>query len=69
MIETRTVVAEDAPIGVQLWPTTGPQHADNFTLADVSIVRRVDRDVVVWLYRNGKTRTFNVGEEVAIAAQ
>lgn len=72
---TRTyVVAEDAPLGVQLWPTTAPEHAPNFTLAAVEVIRRTLRDTsgfyehasVVWTYESGTTRSFVLGEKVAV---
>lgn len=59
------VKAEDAPIGVQLWPTTAPQYAPNFTLASVAVVRTATGSHVVWTYESGTTRTFALGEEVA----
>lgn len=61
-----TVVAEDAPLNVQLWPTTSPEFAENFTLRSVSVVRRETGNVVVWEYLSGKTRSFSVGEEVVV---
>jgi hypothetical protein len=63
---TETVAAELAPIGIQLWPTRSPEYADNFTLATVSVVRNEVREYVVWTYRSGTTRKFNVGEQVAV---
>lgn len=71
--ETTTVIAQDAPIGIQLWPTTSPEFAPNFTLAAVEVVTRKLRDqygdqeitVVTWTYENGNVRTFGLGEEVA----
>lgn len=72
-IETTLVIAEDAPIGMQLWPTVSPKHAPNFTLAAVEVVTRKVRDAsgtydsshVEWTYENGTTRLFSVGEKVA----
>lgn len=69
------VVAEDAPIGVQLWPTTHPKYAPNFTLnsvrVDVSTLRSAhgsqERTVVVWTYENGSNRAFIGGELVAVS--
>lgn len=65
-MKTQTVTAELAPVGVQLWPTRDPKYADNFTLADVSVVRNEVGARVVWLYRSGKTRTFRLGEQVTV---
>jgi hypothetical protein len=65
MTET-TVVAENAPLGVQLWPTISPDYADNFILNSVAVHRRETGDFVVWTYRSGKTRTLLVGEEVVV---
>jgi hypothetical protein len=60
------IVAEDAPLDVQLWPTTSPDHADNFTLKSVAVVRAVyGRQYVEWTYFNGTTRQFSVGERIA----
>lgn len=72
--QTTTVVAEDAPIGVQLWPTTSLEHAGNFTLASVEVITRTTRDAfgssatatVLWTYCNGTQRTFRTGERVAV---
>jgi len=60
-----SVIAEDAPIGVQLWPTTSPKFAPNFTLASVATVRNEVRSYVVWTYENGSQRTFEMGEQIA----
>ena len=43
---TESVTAELAPLGVQLWPTTSPGYADNFTLDSVSVVRDVTAGAV-----------------------
>jgi hypothetical protein len=62
-----TVVAKDAPLGVQLWPTTSPEYAENFTL--VSVTRQLNfngNEYVTWTYGNGKTRSFMADEEVAV---
>lgn len=61
-----TVVAEYAPIGVQIWPTTAPQYAPNFTLESVSVVRTRERTYVRWQYENGSTRLFKLGERVVV---
>lgn len=63
---TQTVTAEDAPLGVQLWPTTTPAGAPNFTLERVEIVRDAYRTFVRWVYESGNTRTFLLGERVAV---
>jgi len=57
-----TVAAELAPVGVQLWPTRLPVYADNFTLADVTVVDGSVR----WTYRNGTVRWFRLGEQVVV---
>lgn len=70
---TTMITAEDAPIGVQVWPTISPRYAPNFTIAAVEIVTRKLRDTsgtyetsqVIWTYENGNTRTFDLGERVA----
>lgn len=66
--QTTTVVAEDAPIGIQLWPTRSPEFAPNFTLASVEIVRTEVRRFVRWTYQSGNVRTFDLGEKVAVIA-
>jgi hypothetical protein len=68
MITTALVAAEDAPVGVLLWPVTHPAAEPNRTLADVSVVSRPTGDVVVWRFQSGLTRTFNLGEDVVVAA-
>ena len=57
--------AEDAPLGVQLYPTRSPEYAPNFTLREVSTVRGPYGTRVIWTYESGTTRTFDRGEEVA----
>lgn len=59
------VIAEDAPIGVQLWPTVAPEYAPNFTLARVEVVRDVNGTRVRWEYESGSVRWFRPGEQVA----
>lgn len=64
-IETYTVIAEDAPTGVQLWPTASPDYALNFTLESVAVIRTSSgRRFVTWTYQNGNQRHFDLGEEV-----
>jgi len=63
---TTTVVAEDAPIGVLLWPVRSPEFAPNFTLERVEIVRTAASSFVRWIYESGNERVFNVGDEVAV---
>jgi hypothetical protein len=64
--EHDTVAAEDAPLGVQLWPTITPAGAPNFTLDRVEIVRDVNGEWVRWTYQNGSVRTFRKGERVVV---
>lgn len=59
------IVAEDAPIGVQLWPTRAPEYAPNFTLAEVAIFRNDAGTFVRWTYDGGNVRTFALGERIA----
>lgn len=62
-----TVKAKDAPLGVQLWPTTSPEYAPNFTLA--SVTRELNfngEQLVIWTYQNGNTRMFMPDEDVAV---
>ncbi len=61
-----SVIAERAPIGVQLWPTRSPGYADHFTLERVEIVDCNGVDYVRWTYRDGKTRLFQMGQHVAV---
>jgi hypothetical protein len=62
---TTDVTAEDAPIGIQLWPTTSPEYASNFILESVIVTRTAGTEYVTWIYENGKTRVFAKGEKVA----
>ena len=64
---TQTVTAENAPIGVQLWPTLTPESAPNFTLDKVAVVRTENGAHVEWTYQSGNVRTFTVGEEVVVS--
>jgi hypothetical protein len=64
--KTASVIAEDAPLGVQLWPTLTPESAPNFTLDRVEIIRGAYGSYVRWVYQNDNTRTFRLGERVAI---
>lgn len=57
-----SVIAQDAPLGVQLWPTITPEAAPNFTLAEVARTSRGVR----WTYENGSVRWFAVGERVTV---
>jgi hypothetical protein len=67
MIPTASVVAEDAPIGVQLWPTLNPANASNFILNEVQIIRNEIGSYVRWIYEGDvETRTFKVGETVTV---
>lgn len=61
-----TVAAEDAPLGVQLWPTRTPEYAPNFTLNRVEVVRTPGGQYVRWVYESGDQRIFKMGELVAV---
>lgn len=64
------VIAEDAPLGVQLWPSR-PGCEDAFILRSVAVIRDEMDEAngraghVVWTYRNGNVRTFLLGEKIA----
>src|SRR5690606_9608127 len=58
------VVAEEAPLGVQLWPAH-PGHEKNLTLKSVTREWTGEREIVRWVYEGGAVRTFELGEEVA----
>lgn len=60
-MKTTTVIAEDAPIGVLLWPVRSAEYAPNFTLASVTRTR----NTVIWTYEDGTVREFLPGERVA----
>jgi hypothetical protein len=64
-LNTTTVAAEAAPISVQLWPTRSPEFASAYTLAEVLIHRTAVGTWVEWVYQNGNTRNFKLGEQVA----
>lgn len=62
-----TIAAEDAPLGVQLWPTISPEFADNFTLTAVKVVRTEVNSYVHWMYRGASAdRYFEIGEQVVV---
>ncbi len=61
-----TVAAQDAPLGVCLWPVRSPEYAANFTLDNVAVVRDTNGTHVVWAYQNGKVRHFQLGEQVMV---
>lgn len=61
-----SVVAEHAPLGVQLWPTLTPDKARHFTLQAVEIVRSTHATYVRWIYEDGKVRRFDLGETVVV---
>jgi hypothetical protein len=65
--KTTHVIAEDAPLGVQLWPTLSADYADNFTLDMVETHRTVNGTMVTWTYRNGTTRVFHAGDQVVVS--
>jgi hypothetical protein len=64
--KTTSVIAEHAPIGVQLWPTLTPKSAPNFTLTQVAIVRTAYGSHVEWTYENGSKRSFKIGDTVTV---
>lgn len=61
-----TVTAQTAPLGVLLWPVLDERYAPNFTLDAVDIVRDTNGTHVRWVYQNGKTRRFQLGEQVTV---
>lgn len=63
---TVTVIAELAPLGVQLWPTLTPAAAPNFTLERVQIERTAYGTAVRWIYQSGAARVFALGERVTV---
>lgn len=66
-IPTASVVAENAPIDVQLWPTVDPKFAPNFTLNEVQIIRNELGTYVRWVYEGDvETRTFPLGQTVTV---
>jgi hypothetical protein len=65
LIDT-TVTAEDAPLGVCLWPVRDDQYASNFTLERVETVRTASGTRVRWVYQSGKDRWFQLGERVVV---
>ena len=64
-----SVVAEDAPLGVLLWPVRAPEFEPNFTLESVAVVRDSMGSRVIWTYQNGTKRTFRPGEKVSVKMQ
>lgn len=60
------VVAEEAPIGVLLWPVRAPEFEPNFTLESVTVIRDSMGSRVIWTHQNGTKRIFRPGEEVSV---
>lgn len=65
------VIAEDAPLGVALWPPRPGAEgvtlaADDVTLASVGVIRTLAGPFVEWTYRSGRVRAFHVGQPVAV---
>ena len=58
------VIAEDAPLGVLVWPVRDVRYAPNFTLERVEVVRTANGSHVVWVYESGLRRYFKLGELV-----
>ena len=67
-VET-SVKVEDAPVGVQIWPTRHPSYAPNFTLDRVEIVRNHRGTYVRWVYENGTDRFFTPGDDIVIRTE
>lgn len=62
----RDIKAEEAPLGVPLWPTF-PGHEDMVTLSRVEVHRDETKgNTVRWVFRGDQNRYFNLGEIVAI---
>lgn len=61
-----SVKAEEAPIGMPLWPTRTPEAAVAYTLESVCLVRTATESRVVWTYLNGTTVDYAAGEMVAV---
>lgn len=62
-MEPTTIAAEDAPLGVPLWPSHSVRR---FTLTAVSVIRDRAGTRVIWLSADGTERTFGVGEQVTV---
>ena len=65
-MDIETVTAEDAPLGVLVWPVRDAKYAPNFTLERVEVVRTANGSHVVWVYESGLRRYFKVGELVVV---
>lgn len=61
-----SVAAEDAPIGIQTWPTVDPIYAPNFTLERVEIIRNHRGRYVRWVFESGKDRLFSIGDMITL---
>ena len=67
MIETTSVVAQDAPVGVLLWPVREAKYEPGFTLAEVHVIRNEARTFVCWVYQDGHKRYFDLDENVVVS--
>lgn len=71
------VVAEDAPVGVQLWPSLSPKAGPSLTLESVEVVSRKIRetndgtwyvytDSVTWTYQDGHQERYTISEKIDV---
>lgn len=70
---TKTIKAEDAPLGVPLWPADSEALLPHHTLEQVEVLQSVRSLVgnhgpfVRWTFVSGTTRAFRLGEEIVVA--
>jgi hypothetical protein len=68
----KIIKAEDAPLGVPLWPADYEALLPHHTLERVEVVQSVrslvgDRGPFVrWMFVSGTTRAFRLGEEIVV---
>jgi hypothetical protein len=64
------IKAEDAPLGVPLWPTNGRDYLlSHHTLKQVVVVRSTSPDLgsfVRWTYQSRTGRRFRLGDEIEV---
>jgi hypothetical protein len=69
---TKIIKAEDAPLGVPLWPADSEALLPHHTLGRVEVVQSVralvgDRGSFVrWTFVSGIARAFRLGEEIVV---
>jgi hypothetical protein len=75
MTVTKIIKAEDAPVGVPLWPADSEALLPHHTLERVEVVHSVRSvsgghgEFVRWTFVSGTVRSFKIGEEIVVAVR